>query len=99
MALEDCDDGLRNKAAQLLGAICASGTLRYWSTLTLLLANGVTEDKYAAREVLAPSNIHKLLQLLSAPRPLSATVARLLGVLCLQDDSTPMRLPFYQSPP
>ncbi|KAH6877426.1 hypothetical protein BKA70DRAFT_1346402 [Coprinopsis sp. MPI-PUGE-AT-0042] len=69
MAIQDPDNGLRNKAAELLSVICSS------------------DQFFARREVAAPANIQRFLDLLSAPRPLNATVARLLGVLYQHDDA------------
>ncbi|KAH6877418.1 armadillo-type protein [Coprinopsis sp. MPI-PUGE-AT-0042] len=52
--------------------LCAMCTSRYW---------------YAARELASPLNLDRLLELLSAPRPLNATTARLVGILYQHDEA------------
>jgi hypothetical protein len=91
MTLEDSDEGLRNRAAGLLFAICTSGRLPPDGTCDYF-ADSRKDSGCARRELSVPDNIHRLLDLLSAPRPLSATTAQLLSVLCEQNKRTQLHL-------
>ncbi|KAH6903342.1 armadillo-type protein [Coprinopsis sp. MPI-PUGE-AT-0042] len=52
--------------------LCAMCTSRYW---------------YAARDLASPVSLDRFLELLSAPRPLNTTTARLIGVLYQHDEA------------